>query len=46
VLALYRAEQDAFTADDLQVVQAIGAGIGAAIERGRTRATGVGTGST
>lgn len=31
VLALYRAGQDAFTADDLGVVEAIGAGLGAAI---------------
>lgn len=32
VLALYRAGQDAFTADDLRVVEAIGAGLGLAIE--------------
>lgn len=31
VLALYRAGQDAFTADDLGVVEAIGAGLGVAI---------------
>jgi putative nucleotidyltransferase with HDIG domain len=32
VLALYRADQDAFTADDLHVVEAIGSGLGLAIE--------------
>jgi len=32
VLALYRAAQDAFTADDLLVAEAIGAGLGTAIE--------------
>ncbi len=32
VLALYRASQDAFTADDLRVVEAIGSGLGVAIE--------------
>ena len=32
MLALYRAGQDAFTADDLRVVEAIGAGLGIAIE--------------
>ncbi len=32
VLALYRAGQDAFTADDLSVAEAIGAGLGVAIE--------------
>jgi putative nucleotidyltransferase with HDIG domain len=35
VLALYRAGQDAFTADDLLVVEAIGAGLGIAIESAR-----------
>jgi GAF domain-containing protein len=45
VLALYRAGQDAFTADDLQAVEAIAAGVGAAIERGRTKAVGAGAGS-
>ena len=43
VLALYRAGQDAFTADDLCVVEAIGAGVGAAIEGGK--AAGVAAGS-
>ena len=38
VLALYRAGQDAFTADDLSVVEAIGAGVGTAIERKRAGA--------
>ena len=32
VLALYRAAQDAFTADDLRVAEAIGSGLGIAIE--------------
>jgi len=32
VLAVYRAGQDAFTADDLQVVEAVAAGLGGAIE--------------
>ena len=32
VLALYRAAQDAFTADDLRLAEAIGAGLGSAIE--------------
>jgi len=32
VLALYRAGQDAFTAEDLRVVEAIGTGLGLAIE--------------
>jgi putative nucleotidyltransferase with HDIG domain len=32
VLALYRADQDAFTADDLRVAEAIGLGLGRAIE--------------
>jgi len=45
VLALYRADQDAFTADDLRVVEAIGASVGAAIDGRRTRAAGVGAGS-
>jgi len=36
VLALYRAGQDAFTAEDQRVVEAIGAGIGIAIESART----------
>jgi len=46
VLALYRAGQDAFTADDLLVVEAIGAGLGAAIESaGKLKASGIGAGS-
>ena len=36
VLALYRAGQDAFTAEDQRVVEAIGAGIGIAVESART----------
>jgi GAF domain-containing protein len=36
VLAIYRAGQDAFTADDLRVVEAIGAEIGIAIDDART----------
>jgi putative nucleotidyltransferase with HDIG domain len=32
VLALYRAGQDAFTAEDLRIVEAVAAGLGAAIE--------------
>jgi putative nucleotidyltransferase with HDIG domain len=32
VLALYRAGQDAFTAEDLRVAEALGAGVGCAIE--------------
>src|ERR1700722_1898490 len=46
VLALYRAGQDAFTADDLLVVEAIGAGLGIAIENaGKLRASALGAGS-
>ena len=46
VLALYRAGQDAFTADDLRVVEAIGAGLGVAIENaGKLKASGAGAGS-
>jgi putative nucleotidyltransferase with HDIG domain len=37
VLALYRARQDAFTRDDLQVLQTIASGLGAAIEQASTR---------
>jgi putative nucleotidyltransferase with HDIG domain len=44
VLALYRAGQDAFTAEDLRVVEAVGAGLGAAIENvGVARAAGAGS---
>jgi putative nucleotidyltransferase with HDIG domain len=46
VLALYRAGQDAFTADDLLVVEAIGSGLGVAIESARKlKASGTGAGS-
>src|SRR5258708_17145292 len=44
VLALYRADQDAFTAADLRVVEPIGASLGAAIDRRRPIAAGVGAG--
>lgn len=37
VLALYRAAQDAFTADDLRVAEAIGEGLGVAIEEAANR---------
>jgi putative nucleotidyltransferase with HDIG domain len=46
VLALYRARQDAFTRDDLQVVETLASGLGAAIEQATTRkaaATAAGT---
>ena len=42
VLALYRAGQDAFTAEEMRVVEAIGAGVGAAIGGGKAKATGAG----
>ena len=43
VLALYRAGQDAFTAEDLRVVEAVGAGLGAAIGNvGMAKAAGAG----
>jgi putative nucleotidyltransferase with HDIG domain len=46
VLALYRAGQDAFIADDLRAVEAIGAGLGIAIENaGKLRASAIGAGS-
>jgi putative nucleotidyltransferase with HDIG domain len=46
VLALYRTGQDAFTPEELQVVEAIGSGLGAAIESARqVKATAVGAGS-
>jgi putative nucleotidyltransferase with HDIG domain len=47
VLALYRAGQDAFTADDLGVVEAIGSGLGVAIataSKPRTTAVSAGAG--
>jgi GAF domain-containing protein len=46
VLALYRAGQDAFTADDLRVVEAIGSGLGVVIESaGKPKAAAIGAGS-
>jgi putative nucleotidyltransferase with HDIG domain len=46
VLALYRAGQDAFTADDLLVVEAIGAGLGIAVENaGKPKAWAIGAGA-
>jgi GAF domain-containing protein len=46
VLALYRAGQDAFTADDLRVVEAIGTGWGVAIENAvKQKASAIGAGS-
>src|ERR1700680_1251866 len=47
VLALYRAGQDAFTPDDLRVVETIGAGLGMAIEKsGKAKASATSAGST
>ena len=46
VLALYRASQDAFTPDDLRVVEAIVAGLGLAVENaGKAKAAAMGAGS-
>jgi putative nucleotidyltransferase with HDIG domain len=46
VLALYRAGQDAFTADDLRVVEAIGSGLGVMIENAdKPKASAIGAGS-
>jgi putative nucleotidyltransferase with HDIG domain len=46
VLVLYRVGQDAFTNDDLEVVETIGAGIGVAIESAaRPRAAAIGAGA-
>jgi hypothetical protein len=46
VLALYRARQDGFTADDLSVVEAIAAGMGVAIENaGKPKASAIAAGS-
>lgn len=43
VLALYRAGQDAFTSDDLRVVEALGLGLGSAIEEaGKPKAAALG----
>ena len=45
VLALYRAGQDAFTADDLRVVESIGSGLGVVIENaGKPKAAATGAG--
>ena len=47
VLALYRARQDAFTPDDLRVVEAIGACLGIAIEKaGGAKASATSAGSS
>jgi putative nucleotidyltransferase with HDIG domain len=47
VLALYRAGQDAFTADDLRITEAIGSGIGSAMEQAaKTKASRAGVGAT
>jgi GAF domain-containing protein len=47
VLALYRAGQDAFTADDLLVAETMASGLTPAIESAtRPRATGVSAGNT
>jgi len=46
VLALYRARQDGFTADDLSVVEAIAAGVGVALESaGKPRASAIAAGA-
>ena len=46
VLALYRAEQDAFTADELRVVEALVAGLGIAVESaGKMKASAVSVGT-
>jgi putative nucleotidyltransferase with HDIG domain len=46
VLALYRAAQDAFTADDLRVAEAIGSELGTAFENAaRVKASGIGAGA-
>jgi len=46
VLALYRVEQDAFTADDLRVVETMAPGIGVAVENAtKPRATAVSAGN-
>jgi putative nucleotidyltransferase with HDIG domain len=46
VLALYRARQDAFTKDDLRVLEAFGARLGPLIESvARLKATGIGAGA-
>ena len=46
VLALYRAGQDAFTADDLRVVEAIGSGLAVVLENAdKPKASAIGAGS-
>jgi putative nucleotidyltransferase with HDIG domain len=46
VLALYRAEQDAFTTDDLRVVEAIVSGLGTALESAsKAKALAIGAGA-
>ncbi len=46
VLALYRAGQDAFTAEDLRIAEAIGVGVGCAIEdAGKTKASATSAGA-
>jgi len=46
VLALYRTGQDAFTADDLRVAEAIGSGLGTAIENaGKPKGAALGAGA-
>jgi putative nucleotidyltransferase with HDIG domain len=46
VLALYRARQDGFNADDLSVVEAVAAGLGVAIETaGRPKASAIAAGA-
>jgi putative nucleotidyltransferase with HDIG domain len=46
VLALYRAGQDAFTANDLRVVEAIGSGLGVVIENAdKPKASAIGAGA-
>jgi putative nucleotidyltransferase with HDIG domain len=46
VLALYRTAPDAFTADDLRIAEAFGAGLGVAFERAaKPIATGIGAGA-
>jgi len=47
VLALYRADQDAFTADDLLIVEALSSGLGAVIESaGKIKSSAVSAGSS
>jgi putative nucleotidyltransferase with HDIG domain len=47
VLALYRADQDAFTADDLLIVEALSSGLGAVIESaGKIKSSAVSAGAS